>query len=78
MAVSGLDRSDAVTAVMAATGPRQLERVTAELQGAGLGRALREERCGLWFEWWFSELVEAVATRVRDELGSRGGAWEAP
>ncbi len=63
---------------MAADGPRRLEEAAAQLLGGQLRRALREDRAGLWFDWWFAELTDALATRVRDELGRGGGAWEAP
>jgi hypothetical protein len=64
--------------VMAARGPRELEQATAELLGAELHRVLREEREGLWFSWWFEELTEAATARIREEVGSRDGAWEPP
>jgi hypothetical protein len=70
-----LGRADAV---MTATGPRQLEEATAGLLGAELSRAVREERGRLWLDWWFDELVDAAATRVRDELSGRSGGWEPP
>jgi hypothetical protein len=61
---------------MAARGPRELEQATAELLGAELHRILREEREGMWFDWWFEELVEAATVRIREEVGNRDGAWE--
>ncbi len=64
--------------VMAAQGPRELEQATAELLGAELHRILREERNGMWFSWWFEELTEAATARIREEVGSRDGAWAAP
>jgi hypothetical protein len=68
-----LDRADIV---MAARGPRELEQATAELLGAELYRVLCEEREGMWFSWWFEELTEALAARIREEVGSRDGTWE--
>ncbi|MEO7196728.1 MAG: hypothetical protein ABIZ05_18220 [Pseudonocardiaceae bacterium] len=68
-----LDRADVV---MAARGPRELEQATAELLGAELHRILREEREGMWFSWWFEELTETAAARIREEAGSGDGAWE--
>jgi len=67
-----LDRAEVV---MAARGPRELERATTELLGAELHRVLRDEREGMWFSWWFEELAEAATARIREEAGSRDGAW---
>ncbi|MGH4002459.1 MAG: hypothetical protein ACRDTJ_33915, partial [Pseudonocardiaceae bacterium] len=53
-----------------------LEQATAELLGAELYRITREERKGMWFSWWFEELTEAATARIREEAGSRDGAWE--
>jgi hypothetical protein len=44
--------------------------------GTELRRVLDEERAGLWFSWWFEELAEAATARIREEVGSRDGAWE--
>ncbi|HET9255739.1 MAG TPA: hypothetical protein VFO16_11115 [Pseudonocardiaceae bacterium] len=57
-------------------GPRELEQATAELLGAELHRVLHEEREGMWFSWWFEELAEAAAARIREEVDSRNGGWE--
>lgn len=65
-------------AVMAATGPRELEKVTAELTGGEVYWALREVRAGLWFEWWFRELARAAGERVKAEAARDGGGWQAP
>jgi hypothetical protein len=65
-------------AVLIATGPRQLEQAAAELAGAEVYRAVHEVREGLWFEWWFQELVRAAGERVRAEASTEGGAWQAP
>jgi len=67
---------DRAGVVMAARGPRELEQATAELLGAELHRILHEEREGMWFDWWFAELTEAAAARIREEVGNRDGAWE--
>ena len=65
-------------AVMAATGPRELEQAVAELTGAEVYWALNEARSGLWFEWWFEDLVRAAADRVKAEAAGEGGGWRAP
>lgn len=67
---------DRAGVLMAARGPRELEQATAELLGAQLHRVLQEEREGMWFSWWFAELTEATAVRIREEAGGREGAWE--
>jgi hypothetical protein len=63
---------------MTATGPRQLEQVTAELTGAEVHQALHEARQGLWFGWWFQELARAAGERVKAGAAGDGGAWQAP
>jgi hypothetical protein len=65
-------------AVMAATGPRELEQAAAELTGAEVYWALNEAKSGLWFEWWFEELVRAAADRVKAEAAGEGGGWQVP
>lgn len=65
-------------AVMAATGPRELEQAAAELAGAEVYWALNEARSGLWFEWWFEELVRAAADRVKVGAAGEGGGWQVP
>ena len=65
-------------AVIAATGPRELEQAVAELAGAEVYWALNEAKRGLWFEWWFEELVQAAAGRVKAETAGDGGRWQAP
>jgi hypothetical protein len=65
-------------AVIAATGPRELEQAVAELAGAEVYWALNEAKRGLWFEWWFEELVQAAAGRVKAEMAGDGGGWQAP
>jgi hypothetical protein len=64
-------------AVIAATGPRELEQAVAELAGAEVYWALNEAKRGLWFEWWFEELVQAAAGRVKAETAGDGG-WQVP
>jgi hypothetical protein len=68
---------DRAGVVLATQGPRELEEATAELLGAELHRIIHEERQGLWLDWWFEQLVEAAAARIRVEIG-RDGAWQAP
>src|ERR1019366_7425389 len=63
---------DRAGVLMAARGPRELEQATAELAGAELYVAVREERHGMWFDWWFQELTDAAAARAREAAG--GGA----
>src|SRR5258707_11241792 len=65
-------------AVIAATGPRELEQAVAELTGAEVYWALNEAKMGLWFEWWFEELVRAAADRVKAEAAGDGSGWQAP
>ena len=65
-------------AVLAARGPRQLEQAVAELIGAELYRALREERGGMWFDWLFEELADAAAVRVGEQSRRQDGAWAGP
>ena len=61
-------------AVIAATGPRELEQAVAELAGAEVYWALNEAKRGLWFEWWFEELVQAAAGRVKAETAGETAA----
>jgi hypothetical protein len=65
-------------AVMAASGPRELEQAVSELTGAEVYWALNEAKRGLWFEWWFDVLVRAAADRVKAETAGGGGGWQAP
>ena len=69
-----LDRADVV---LAARRPRELEDLTAGLLGAELHRIIHEAHRGLWFDWWFEQLVEAAVARIRVEAGT-DGAWQAP
>jgi len=52
-------------AVLAAGGPRELEQATVDLVGAQLRVVVRDDGLGLWFDWWFEELVGVLAV----------GAW---
>lgn len=54
--------------LMTARGPRELEQATAELIGAELHRAVRDERRGLWFDWLVEELAEAAAGQAQSRL----------
>lgn len=65
-----MERADVVTS---ARGPRELDQLTAELLGAQLHRAVHEERRGLWFEWWFTELVDTVTDRIEKETNDGSG-----
>lgn len=67
---------DGADVLVAAAAPRELEQATAELLGAELHRVVYEERSGLWFDWWFEELVAATAARIREtaDSGSAGVA----
>lgn len=51
---------DGAVTLGSASGPRELEQMTAELLGAELHRAVHEGHDGLWFSWWFEELVSAA------------------
>ena len=68
---------DQASVVMTTQGPRQLEQATAELLGAELHRALRDERRGLWFDWFFEELAEAATDRILDEASRQDDNWQA-
>jgi hypothetical protein len=58
----------AARTLSSADGPRELEQRTAELLGAEMYPVLHDGREGLWFEWWFQELVTAAQT-------SEHGVW---
>jgi hypothetical protein len=66
-----LDKSDAL---LGATGPREAEQITCELLGEQLHRVVHGAARGLWFDWWFEELVDAAAARVRN-VDDLGGEW---
>ena len=59
---------DQASILMTARGPRELEQATAELIGAELYRAVREEERGLWFDWLIEELAEAAADQAQVRL----------
>jgi hypothetical protein len=65
---------EAAETLLPATGPRALEQATAELLGAELHRTLNEHHRGLWFAWWFDELVAAVVREIQN--GRTPGGWE--
>jgi hypothetical protein len=69
---------DQAGVVMTAQGPRELEQAAAELVGAELYRAVRDERHGMWFDWLFQELADAAAGRAVEEAGRQHDAWQAP
>lgn len=70
-----LDQADVV---MGASGPRELEQVTAELLGAELHHVVHHESDSMWFDWLYQELADASAARVLEGLGFEGGSWEGP
>ena len=59
---------DQAEILMTARGPRELEQATAELIGAELRRAIRDERSGLWFDWLMEELAEAASDQAQWRL----------
>jgi hypothetical protein len=65
-------------ALMAATGPRELEQVAAALTGTEIYRVLHESGQGLWFSRWFEELTRAAAERIKSEQTAGGSASQAP
>src|SRR5262249_43645575 len=65
-------------AVLAAGGPRGLEQATVDLVGAQLRVVVRGDGLGLWFDWWFEELVGVLAGRVEEESAGSGRGWQAP
>lgn len=69
-----LDGSDAL---LAAQTPRQVEESTAALLGGEMHRALNAG-IGLRFGWWFVEVLDAAATRVRTGLERGDDSWRAP
>jgi hypothetical protein len=70
-----LDGSEAILTV---EGPRALEEAVVELVGGQVRHAVRDVGRGLWVEQWFALLVQATATRVRDELVLGTAGWEGP
>ena len=56
--------------LLAAQSPRALEQATAELVGAELYAAVRDERSGLRLDTWAIELVDRAAKRMVDAAGA--------
>lgn len=67
---------DGADALVDETGPRELERLTTELVGAQLRRAIQDVGSGLRFDWWFAELADATRRRLDRAAGS--DEWRAP
>jgi hypothetical protein len=68
----------ASSGLLAAQGPRALEQATAELAGAELYQAVRDEQFGLRFELWAVELVDRAAKRMVDAAGHGDNSWQGP
>jgi hypothetical protein len=70
---------DGASALEAADGPRELEQLTVELLGAETYGALQDAHDGLWFEWWFEEVIAAAAARVVEDAadGAAGAGTSA-
>ena len=64
--------------LLAAQSPRALEQATAELVGAELYDAVRDERSGLRFDTWAMELVDRAAKRMVDAVGRDDDSWRGP
>jgi hypothetical protein len=64
--------------LLAAPGPRALEQATAELVGAELYDAVREDRYGLRFDLWAVELVDRTAKRIVDAASRGDDSWRGP
>ncbi len=64
--------------LLEAQGPRALEQATAELVGAELYDAVRNERLGLRFDTWAMELVDRAAKRMVDAAGRGDDSWRGP
>ncbi|MDN5861430.1 MAG: hypothetical protein L0H84_22740 [Pseudonocardia sp.] len=67
---------DGASALLAATGPRELEQLTTELVGAQLYHAIHDVRRHLRFDWWFAELADAARNRLDRALGT--DEWRPP
>ncbi len=67
---------DGAAALVAATGPRELEQLTSELVGAQLHRAIHNTREGLRFDWWFAELTDT--TRECLDRAVESDEWRPP
>src|SRR4029453_6391825 len=64
--------------LLAAPGPRALEQATAELIGAELYAAVRDERAGLRFDVWAMELAGRAVERAVDAARRGDDAWQGP
>ncbi len=64
--------------LLAAPGPRALEQATAELVGAELYDAVRDERAGLRFDVWAMELAGRAVEQTVDAAGRGDDAWRGP
>lgn len=64
--------------LLAAQGPRVLEQAAAELIGAELHRAVRDERTGLHLDAWATELIGRSVDWMADAAGRGDDAWRGP
>jgi len=64
--------------LLTAQGPRALEQATAELIGAELYDAVRDERSGLRFDTWATQLVDRAAKRMVDAADRGDDSWRGP
>lgn len=61
--------------VLAARGPAELEQLTGELLGGEQHQALHGRGRGLWFEWWFEELVNEAGRRIIERPSAARAHW---
>jgi hypothetical protein len=62
--------------VLAAGGPTELEQLTGELLGGEQHQVIHGRGRGLWFEWWFEELVTEVGRRITEQpTGAARAYW---
>jgi hypothetical protein len=66
---------DGARGLSQARNPRALEQATAELIGAELYDAVREQRQGMRFEVWATQLIGRAADRVAAHGAGWHGAW---
>ena len=64
--------------LLKAQDPWALEQATAELIGAELYDALREERSGLRFDLWATMLIGRAVDRIRDIADRDDDEWQGP
>src|ERR1035441_7489517 len=64
--------------LLAAQGPRVLEQATAELIGAELHRAVRDEHTGLHLDAWATGLIGRSVDWMADATGRGDDAWQGP